>query len=478
MKRNAALLLLILVMALTLSGCLFSAPEDLYQSPERSADYLSLTQTIQNLKATLAQQYGAEASDTSVMAGNNTAQIQLQDLDGDGLRETAVTFFRISEAEKPLKICFFTKTAEDTYTVSAMVEGNGSSIYRVDYVDLDGSGYREVVVSWQMSTGSYLLGAYSIEEPMSRNVHKVALPASSQTTVPTPIPQLTQLKATEWMTTAYSGYTITDIDQDTRSEVAVARLGTGGVNNAVDVYGWRDGSFLIESTAPLSDGIVSLEVNGVKENFVAGEVPARALYVSSQLSDGRRAVDILTYQGEHLANLTLEEEGVSREQLDRYVDLDPTDVNSDGILELPSPVPLPGSEESATSDFLLIDWYQYSQSGRRTMVCTTYHNVSDGWYLVIPQEWKSQIVLRRNDSASGQRAVIFYHTDGNQETPFLVIYKFTSQFERATISNRFELRREDDAVYAAAFYDSGWNPGISETDLLASFHLIQSSWAD
>lgn len=40
---SGAVLLLLL---LTLSGCFFREPEDLYQSPEQSADYLSLTQTI------------------------------------------------------------------------------------------------------------------------------------------------------------------------------------------------------------------------------------------------------------------------------------------------------------------------------------------------------------------------------------------------------------------------------------------------
>lgn len=117
---SGAVLLLLL---LTLSGCFFREPEDLYQSPEQSADYLSLTQTIRNVKDSLAQEYGVEVEDVSVVSGDNTALIQLQDLDRDGERETAVTFFRVSEAEKPLKIYFFTRTAEDTYTVSAMVEG-------------------------------------------------------------------------------------------------------------------------------------------------------------------------------------------------------------------------------------------------------------------------------------------------------------------------------------------------------------------
>ena len=102
---SGALLLLLL---LTLSGCFFREPEDLYQSPEQSADYLSLTQTIRNVKDSLAQEYGVEVEDVSVMSGDNTALIQLQDLDRDGERETAVTFFRVSEAEKPLKIYFFT----------------------------------------------------------------------------------------------------------------------------------------------------------------------------------------------------------------------------------------------------------------------------------------------------------------------------------------------------------------------------------
>ena len=208
---SGALLLLLL---LTLSGCFFREPEDLYQSPEQSADYLSLTQTIRNVKDSLAQEYGVEVEDVSVMSGDNTALIQLQDLDRDGERETAVTFFRVSEAEKPLKIYFFTRTAEDTYTVSAMVEGNGTAIYRVDYVDLNGSGCKEVVVSWQMSTGVYLLGAYSLEEAMVRSLQYAAsAPAGSASAQG--LPDREALRATEWMTTVYDNYALYDLDQDT-----------------------------------------------------------------------------------------------------------------------------------------------------------------------------------------------------------------------------------------------------------------------
>ena len=107
MKRHwSAGLFWLAVLVLTLSGCFFRAPADLYQSPEQSADYLSLTQTIRNAKNALSQEYGVEVEDISVMSGNNTALIQLQDMDGDGTTETAVTFFRVPDADRPLKIYF------------------------------------------------------------------------------------------------------------------------------------------------------------------------------------------------------------------------------------------------------------------------------------------------------------------------------------------------------------------------------------
>lgn len=48
-----------------------------------------------------------------------------------------------------------------------------------------------------------------------------------------------------------------------------------GTNSAVDLYGWRDGSFMVRASAPLSMGISSVEKNGVETNFLKedGDVP-------------------------------------------------------------------------------------------------------------------------------------------------------------------------------------------------------------
>ena len=481
MRRHIGLALLTAALSVLLTGCLFRSTEDLYALPERFPGYEDLTGKRSEIQAGLEMEYGTTVETAVIYSGDNTSVIQFQDMDGDGSQETAVISFRIPGAERSLRVYFLTTQGDtERYEISAVVEGDGTGINAIDYVELSGSGKKEVVVSWQMNTGAYLLGAYSLEEVMNRNVQQAAVSSSAGAAA---VPKQDALRAEEWMTTAYTEYALYDLDQDTRTEIAVIQVDPAGTNSTVQIYGWRDGTFMIRDTVSLSAGIVSNGIRNVAANLLRGEenVPVRALYISSELADGRHAVDVVTYRDGKLANLSLDETGVSRDVLDRYVDLDPADVNEDGVLELPSPIQLPSSSDTSASDFWLIDWSQYTSRGTKEYVCTTYHNIADGWYLTVPEDWKDQITLSRNDFVTGQRAVSFYHLDekGQRESsPFLVIYKFTSQFSRAETSNRFLLREEEGAVYAATFYDSDWNCGMDSTELQAAFHLIQSSWSD
>ena len=59
-----------------------------------------------------------------------------------------------------------------------------------------------------------------------------------------------------------------------------------------------------------------------------------------------------------LVNLALDENGVSRELIQGYTEVNPTDINGDYVVELPCPTALPTYGESASSNFWLIDWAQ------------------------------------------------------------------------------------------------------------------------
>lgn len=341
-KRGALALLLWAAMALLLTGCLFRPPDELYRRPERSAGYDQLAAAIRSVKTGLEGQFGVSCEDAVIVAGDNTASIQLQDLDGDGQRESAVAFIRVPGVEKSLKIYIFTATDGD-YQVRGLVEGDGSAIYSVDYVDLNGAGSKELVVNWQVNTGVYQLGAYTLDElELEPAADAAALPQNQ-------LADRASLRATELLLTscstameggAYSsGYRLLDIDQDTRTEVAVVRLDAAALSGQVELYGWRNGRMESLSTTALSAGITGL--NRVTAGYLAGTYYPPALYITCAQSDGSRTTDVVAYQpggheGEmHLVNLALNDHGVSRERLRGTAELGPSDVNNDVVLERP-----------------------------------------------------------------------------------------------------------------------------------------------
>ena len=286
-------------MALLLTGCLFRPPDELYRRPERSAGYDQLAEAIRSVKTGLEGQFGVGCEDAVIVSGDNTASIQLQDLDGDGQRESAVAFIRVPGVEKSLKIYIFTAVDGD-YQVRGLVEGDGSAIYSVDYVDLNGAGSKELVVNWQVNTGVYQLGAYTLDE--LEPVEDTAVPAQNQAA------DQASLRATELLLTscstaveggAYSsGYRLLDIDQDTRTEVAVVRLDAAALSGQVELYGWRNGRMESLSTVALSAGITGL--NRVTAGYLAGTYYPPALYITCAQSDGSRTIDVVAYQaGEH-----------------------------------------------------------------------------------------------------------------------------------------------------------------------------------
>lgn len=493
MSRKWVRLLLPAAMLLLLSGCLFRPPDELYKRPEKSAGYDQLVAAIQEVRSGLENEFNVRCEDAVIVSGDNTAAIQLQDMDGDGQRESAVAFFRVPGVEKSLKIYVFTQMGED-YQVTGIVEGDGAAIYSVDYVDLNGSGNKELVVNWQVSAGVYQLGAYTLDE---LSVPVDGTGAETEGTGHAYAADRTSLLATEMLLTGCSaasdgsgsyssGYRLLDINQDTRTEIAVVRINSAGMDSQVEVYGWKDGQLQSIGSVDLSAGVAAL--NRVRANYLSGEYSHPALYVSCTLTDGSRTTDVLAYQGvngkeqKQLVNLSLDPKtGVSRNRIRGYTEVSPADINADMVLELPSPSLLPSHGDTPSSNFWLIDWSQYDETGQCNHVMTTYHNVSDGWYLEIPDSWIGQITISRNDMLSGQRQVIFSLWQGEDEAPvpFLSIYRLTgsNRVSRAEEEGRFTLREEGEVIYAAKLYDCEWNCGLTANDLLMkNFQTIQTSW--
>ena len=488
MKKKGKLMALCAAGLLLLTGCLFRSPGDLYKLPEVPAGYEQLETAIRGVKQRLELETGTSTEVSVIMAGDNTATIQLQDLDGDGERESAITFVRVPGMDKPIKIFIFRQFGE-RFKVTGLIEGNGAAIYSIDYAELNGQGSKELVVNWQLSTGVYQLGAYTLDE-LDPIEEKNGEDGDQSAPAAAPLlPEKERILATELLltgastasdgSTISSGYQLLDLDQDNRVEIALAKMDSRGLSSQISVYGWHEGGFTCVDSVELSKGMATL--NRMRSNYLKGSSNRPALYVTGSRSDGSRLIDVVAYRNGNLENLSMDPKThVSREQLKGYTDVNPTDVDGDGVVEIPSPSPLPSPGGESSPNFWLIDWERYDENGKRMQVLTTYHNMADSWYLEVPSTWKDKITISRRDQVSGQREVVFSLWKGENEPPepFLSIYRLTggNRLVQSTSDGRFVLREEESVVYAGKLYNCSWDCGMDADDLLQSFNTIQNSW--
>ena len=442
--RNLTLVGMIFLASM-LSGCtipkLTLNSEDLYSLPTLPAKYTELNTQLNEILESGAE-YAAPTS------GANIQSVQLVDLDGDG-REEAVAFFRNAAEEKPLKIYIFTAT-EDSYQKTELIEGSGTGIYSIAYTDLDGDGRMELLVGWKATTELQVLEVYALRPGGA------ALLVRSD----------------------YVKYTAMDLDQDQRQELVVLHADEGG-DGVADYYSWQeDGSLASQSSARLSVTMAELNQQGrVTQGKLQEEVPA--LFVTGVTDASRAVTDILSVRNGELTNVVLSDlTGVSGE-IAPLCSLYPSDINNDGLTEVPSPIQVSSLMETGAA-YQRVDWYAYNAGGQSSLALHTYHDVEDRWYLRLPEEWLNHIWVGRA-TMPDEAAVTFYILDGEAMEPFLRITAITgsSRENRAVRGGRFLLSRQSEVIYTAELLDANdtWQYGVTADEVREAFSLITSEWS-
>ena len=434
-------LALLTALCLFLSGCAglkLGPVEDLYCLPSLPAEYRELESSIN----TLIEEGAEYAAPTS---GSNIQPVQLVDLDGDG-QEEALAFMRKPNEEKPLKIYIF--SAENgSYQRSAVIEGSGSAIFSVVYSDLDGDGHTELAVGWKTASEMQALTIYTLRG----------------------------VQPEELLRTTYVKYALTDLDGNGRSELVAFHADTEGIGIA-ELYTWQNGTMALKSSCKISVTMAELSNLGrVTAGALLDETPA--LFVVGVADSTTAITDILVERDGELDNIVLSDiTGMSME-IARFMSLYPTDINGDKTTEAPVPALLSLSE--GDQGYYRIEWRGYDASGASSHVASTYHDVEDGWYLVLPESWLNQVTVRR-ESGPEEATVTFSFHDGKGSREFLKISAITgsSREIKAMRGGRFILIRRAETVYAAELLSPNdeWLYGITEGDLRAAFSLITGEW--
>ena len=443
MKRLSRIIAAVLVTAAVsamLSGCIGDPAEIYYSVPQATERFIQLQEKIDEV-------ISGGATFAPPAAGQNRQSVQLQDLDGDGSNE-AIAFFKV-QGEKPLRVYVFSDNG-GVFEQRTVIEGEGTSVDSITYTDMNSDGTKEFLVGWRMGSTVKMLTMYSVLD----------------------------FQPVELASTDYSTYTVTDIDRDGDSEALVINKSESDAATAT-LYNLMSDGEMVSSAAYLSKdtGTVARVMRGRLTDDRA------AVFIDSTRGEGGLVTDVFTLDDDgNLKNITLRTRNGASTATMRSAAVYCSDINDDGRMDVPFPRTLFQQSETV---YYVIDWYDYGSSGRRSIAMTTYHNYSDGWYLVIPEEWGDDITVRREDAQQGERTIVFSRVteaeteSGTQEVEdFLRIYTLTGDNKRelSALSGRFRLLARSDAIFAAEILDDR-GIGISEQLVRDNFKIIYSDWS-
>jgi len=158
----------------------------------------------------------------------------------------------------------------------------------------------------------------------------------------------------------------------------------------------------------------------------------------------------------------------------------PSDINGDGLTEVPEPVELLSLMDDGIS-YYRVDWHSYRGDGTSEVAVRTYHNLEDGWYFRLPEDWLNRIWISRV-TMQDEALVTFYILDENglETTPFLRIAATTGSNRemRALRGERFLLSRQSETIYTAELLGANetWEYAMTADEVRQAFSLIVTEW--
>lgn len=437
--KRTAVITLALSVALLLSGCLFRSGEELYALPRQPKEMYELQKAIDTLM-TPGTAYSAPSG------GANRQPVQLADLDGDGTDE-AIVFLKTG-GDMPLKACILDNEGDGMKCI-ATLEGDGAGFATAEYAQIDGNPGLEIVLGRQIS--DQVLQAMSVYA-------------------------LRDGRVVELMSASYSAYTTCDLDADGSTDLFLLRFNAEEENGGVAEY-YRYTGEQIEREPEASMSAGAGPVKRILTGKVAGGAPA--VFVASLCGEDSIVTDIFALRDKSFLNITTAGvEGTSAGTVRNYY-VYGTDIDRDGVIELPQPIQLP-TRGGAEDAYWIIEWYKMDLYGRRTCETTTYHNYSGGWYVTLPNEWRDGLTISRSAEVSGVRGYVFsqWYGDGREPEELFTIYSFNGEGRDVlTVEDgRFLLKGKGDVSYAASLGPAAASAGLTQEDLKEMFDFIWVDW--
>lgn len=389
--RKVLILLLITAVALCFSGCdlVTANTEELLSPPE-------LTGELRLIKEALESSVDTPITLKYPSSGEHRSPVILRDIDGDGTDE-AFAFYSTNDTELAsinLSVIKYNKKTKSWFALDRQTL-TGSGIEKTVFSDLDGDGVEEIIVGWEIYAASdKRLAIYSVGDKA----------------------------LTQRMLERYTTFLSTDLDEDKRPEILMQYLDATAATNTAS--------------------LIVLDKNGVMrygQCSMDGNVKTVLPPVLSTLSNGKAAVyfdeikgigaitEVIFLSKGELQNPLFDEETLENKITLRDSALRLTDINEDGLLEIPVAKELINADITSTEKLNYTSWCAFNGENFTEMKLSVI-NTLDGYRIDLPAKWYGKIAIAKN-TEKRERVIYNYLPETNDVGDISVTLKAVTHSE-------------------------------------------------
>ncbi len=279
--------------------------------------------------------------------------------------------------------------------------GAGTGIDRILFSELGGSGRQSVIIGYTLLSGERSVQVYDYEDGL----------------------------LTSKYSDTYSTMFTADLERDGKNELILIRPGNQMKKASASLVSIdpESGEALETSGVALDES--ATEFVSVAAGYVGKETPA--VFIDG-LSGGQLTTEIIYSVDGQLRNpLYLGESGLI-EKTRRPAGYTCTDIDLDGVIEIPTLSLFPGySEDSSGTKLYSADWNIFDNYSI-TKKYSSFYNIGEGYCFILPSRWDGVVTAKR-DSATGEVVFCKFRTDLLNSTVELLRIAVASEEETGTL---------------------------------------------
>ncbi len=436
MKKFTAIVLAVLTVCFIFSSCdsvdVIRPVSDLLSAPLYYEEYEELVEAFD-------YNVGGEAVLCSPKNGDNKSAIIINDVDNDGETE-ALVFYKLSSDATVARLHYF-KRASDNWVSNGDFNGYGNEIENAVIEDMDGDGFKELIVTWSISgvSSSNVMSIYRATKMTGRFKE-----ISNETC---------------------SVNEVLDIDSDGKKDIFyISQSNTSGVIQKTAKAIKLSGDSVIHMGETKLDPNIS-SYSSFKTEKASEDSPMK-IYIDAFKGENNMITELVYWDKENneLKAPLLDPETVSNNVTLRYEPVHCTDINNDGVIDIPVQTRIFGKGDDTvtvdTENIYLTEWRNYESFSESKTIANTLINYSDGYMIFLDKKELNTLGIRNYRS---QNCWVIYKTDGNggsAEEIYSVMKVSSARWNKETFKAYIPISEKNDFTVCVYITPSGQKSGI------------------